>query len=339
VDFARGLFLQFLQYTHQFTHNYGWDIIILTIAVRIVLLPLTLSSIRGMKAMQHAQPRMKELQEKFKDDKERMNKEMMALYKEIGFNPISGCLPMLLQIPVFIILFQVLRNPEQNGFIFVNTSFYGMDLSTFAFNRISPDFLYNLHFVIPGMVDLSRLGIGFFYNTYLYVPALPVVAVMCITTIIQQKMMTVDPQQKNMMWMMNFMIIYFAFMMPTGVLLYWGVSNVLQLIQQAFTKTTQKQEAAAHKTLGGPSSPKSASAASGGKKVKTAKDNINVKPEKPVLTYESDSDEDDEDEETDDAESSQPQKTSPSSSLTGKTKKSYPAQKKTGSKKRKKKKR
>ena len=198
-----------------------------------------------MKAMQQAQPLIKELQAQFKDDKERLNKEMLALYKKIGFNPISGCLPLVLQIPIFIILFQVLRNPDQNGFIFVNQNFYGMDLMSMAFSKLSPDFLSNLHLIIPGMVDLSRLGIGFLSNTYLYVPALPVVAIMCVTTIIQQKMMTVDPQQKSMMWMMNLMIVYFAFMMPTGVLLYWGISNVLQLVQQALTKTNNAAQTAA----------------------------------------------------------------------------------------------
>ena len=80
MGFLQDIFLDFLNYTHQFTRNYGWDIIILTIVIRIVLLPLTLSGLRGMKAMQQAQPRIKELQKKYKDDKERMNKEMMAKF-------------------------------------------------------------------------------------------------------------------------------------------------------------------------------------------------------------------------------------------------------------------
>jgi len=241
LGFLQDIFVQFLLFSHNYTHNYGWDIILLTLLIRLVLLPITLGSMRGMKAMQVAQPRMKELQEKFKDDRERMNREMMALYKEVGFNPISGCLPMLLQIPIFIILFQVLRFPEINGYLFINTSFYGMDLTSAAITKLVPDFLGNIHTIMPGMIDIGATGIGFFANSYLYTPALVVVALMAVTTIIQQKMMTVDPQQKGMMWMMNLMIIYFAFMMPTGVLLYWGVSNVLQFIQQGLTKLPEKK--------------------------------------------------------------------------------------------------
>jgi len=333
LAFLHEIFLQFLNYTYDhFTHSYGWSIILLTAVVRLVLLPLTLSGLRGMKAMQQAQPLIKELQLKYKDDKERLNKEMLALYKQIGFNPISGCLPMVLQIPVFIILFQVLRNPEQNGFIFVNQSFYGMDLTSFAFSKLSPDFLANLHLIIPGMFDLSALGVSFFNNTYLYIPALPVVAVMCVTTVVQQKMMTVDPQQKSMMWMMNLMIVYFAFMMPTGVLLYWGVSNVLQLIQQAFTKTSPQQQAAAHKTLAGS---KNASKKGNGKK-STNKPDIIIDNAKKTAVQDDDEDDWDFDEKGLTYASDEGNK--PSAAATGKAKKSYPARKSAGSKKKKKRK-
>jgi len=240
VDLLSDIFLRFLDFSHQFTRNYGWDIILLTFIIRLILLPLTFSGLRGMKAMQQAQPRVKELQTKYRDDKEKLNKELMALYKEVGFNPISGCLPMVLQIPIFIMLYQVLRLPEKNGFILVNESFYGLDLTTAAITKLSNDFLANLHTVMPGMIDLSFLGIGFLRDTYLYAPALILVAVMAVTTIMQQKMMTIDPSQKTTMIMMNLMIIYFAFLMPTGVLLYWGVSNLLQFAQQAVTRTPAK---------------------------------------------------------------------------------------------------
>lgn len=228
--------LNILEYLHTYTGSYGWDIIILTIMVRLVMFPLTLSSLRGMKGMQAAQPRIKEIQELYKDDKERLTRETMALYKEIGFNPMSSCLPMLLQMPVFIVLYRVLSQPELNGYILVNESFYGMNLTSAAFTKLSPDFLKDIALVLPGMINLDILGISFFHGAYLYTPVLIVVALMTVTTIMQQKMMTVDPQQQSTMWMMNLFIVYISFVMPAGVLLYWGVSNVLQFAQQAMMK-------------------------------------------------------------------------------------------------------
>lgn len=280
MEFLSDIFLSIIGYTHRYTGNYGWDIIVLTVIIRIVLLPLTLSSLRGMKAMQQAQPRIKEMQAKYKDDKEKLNKEMLVLYKEIGFNPVTGCLPMLLQIPIFIVLYRVLLFPVLNGYIFVNTSFFGMDLTTAPFNRLSPDFLANLHLVMPGMINLSSLGIGFFKNTYFYVPALPVVILMTVTTIAQQKMMTTDPQQKNMMWMFSLMFLYFAFIMPTGVLLYWGASNALQFAQQALTKTPKQAAPAPKKSASKSSEPRQSDEPKPGKKEQEKSDSITDKTEK-----------------------------------------------------------
>ncbi len=230
------------------TGNYGWDIIILTIIIRVILLPLTLSSVKGMKGMQIAQPRVKELQEKYKDDREKLNREMMLLYKEIGFNPLASCLPMFLQLPIFIALYRVLAAPELNGYLFANQAFYGMNLTAATFNRLSPDFLRDVSLVLPGMVDLSRIGFSYFQNTYLYITAIPVVVLMTVTTIVQQMMMTVDPQQKPTMWIMNIFLTVIAFTMPTGVLLYWGVSNALQFVQQAFTKAPETSKKTSKKT-------------------------------------------------------------------------------------------
>jgi YidC/Oxa1 family membrane protein insertase len=333
VDSLSELFLRILEFSHKYTGNYGWDIIILTGLIRVVLLPLTLSSLRGMKAMQQAQPQLKELQAKYKDDKEKLNKEMMALYKEIGFNPITGCLPMILQIPIFIILYRVLLFPEMNGFIFVNTSFYGMDLTTAAFNRLSTDFLGNMHLIMPGMIDLTRLGIGFFKNTYLYIPGLPVVVLMVITTVLQQQMMTVDPQQKTTMWMMNLFFVYLAFIMPSGVLLYWGFSNLLQFAQQAMTKTSKKAQAIAAKAA--------AEKSGGGKKQDVPKSRKKEQEQSDIITdktakklkekYEQESEEED---------SEESEKKTGATPQLGTRKKTYPARKnKAGkSKKRKKKK-
>ncbi len=98
-----------LQGLYQLTGNYGVAIILLTLLVKIVLLPLTIKQTRSMIAMQKIQPEIKKLQEKYKDDKEKLSQEMMKFYKDNKINPLGGCLPLLLQMPVFIALFTVLR--------------------------------------------------------------------------------------------------------------------------------------------------------------------------------------------------------------------------------------
>ena len=227
------------------THSYGWSIILLTLIFRILILPLTFKSIKSMKAMQELQPKIKELQEKYKNDKEALAKKQMEMFKEHGANPMGGCLPMLLQLPIFILLFRVLRSPELNGYILINASFYGMDLTTAAITRIPDNFLGGLSLAMPGMIDLSATNIGFLQNTYLYLPTLVLAAGMSVTTFIQQKQMTIDPNQKGMMVMMNLMLVYFAMIMPSGVLLYWVLGNLFQIVQQKFTGTMAPPQPAA----------------------------------------------------------------------------------------------
>src|SRR5919198_3799585 len=102
----------FLSHLYDLIPNYGMAIILLTVAIRVLLLPLGLKQIRSMQAMQALQPQIKALQQKYKGNKQKLNEEMMKLYKERGVNPLAGCLPMLLQIPVLIALYSVLRFPQ-----------------------------------------------------------------------------------------------------------------------------------------------------------------------------------------------------------------------------------
>src|SRR5436190_11935151 len=101
-----------LSHIYDVVHNYGLAIIILTLGIRLLLLPLGLKQIRSMQAMQALQPQIKSLQQKYKGNKQKLNEEMMKLYKERGVNPLAGCWPMLLQIPVLIALYSVLRFPQ-----------------------------------------------------------------------------------------------------------------------------------------------------------------------------------------------------------------------------------
>ena len=102
----------FLARVYDLIPNYGVAIIILTLAIRILLLPLAVKQIRSMQAMQRLQPKIKELQRKYKGNRQKLNEEMMKLYQEYGYNPLSGCLPLVLQFPILIALFAVLSFPK-----------------------------------------------------------------------------------------------------------------------------------------------------------------------------------------------------------------------------------
>ncbi|HPE65480.1 MAG TPA: YidC/Oxa1 family membrane protein insertase, partial [Synergistales bacterium] len=122
--------MRLMELVHGFTGSWGLAIIVLTLIVRLLLHPLTKKQMTSMQKMQKLQPRIKMLQEKFKDDKESLNREMMALYKENKVNPAAGCLPLLVQLPVFILLYQVLTNYDFSGVSFLWIRLDGSVLTT-----------------------------------------------------------------------------------------------------------------------------------------------------------------------------------------------------------------
>ena len=194
---ARPL-MQFLNLTHQYTHNYGIDIIILTILIKIIFWPLTHKSYKSMSDMQKLQPLMQKLREKYKDDKERLNQEMMRLYKQHKVNPLGGCLPMLLQIPVFFALYKALL--------------ISVEL------RHAPFFWW--------IQDLSAK------DPYYITPI-----IMGVTMFIQQKMTpsTGDPKMAKMMLIMPIIFTFMFLNFPSGLVIYWLVNNVLSIGQQMYT--------------------------------------------------------------------------------------------------------
>ena len=128
---AAGDFLLFVRNSlYTFTHSYGIAIIILTILIRILLHPLSHKQLVSMQKMQKLQPRIKILQEKYANDKDALNKEIMKLYKENNVNPAAGCLPLLVQLPILILLFRVLMNLDLGGATFLGISLEGSVLST-----------------------------------------------------------------------------------------------------------------------------------------------------------------------------------------------------------------
>lgn len=189
--------------------NYGVAIILLTVLVRLVTAPLTYKQMESMKRLGTMQPRMKELQEKFKDDRERQSQEMAKLMKETGWNPLGGCLPMVLQIPVFIGLYYALQSSislrHAPFMLWIN------DLS-------SPETL----FTVPGLELPIRV--------------LPIL--MCVSMVVQQKltpMTTMDPMQQRMMLvMMPLMFGFLFYTFPSGLVLYWFVSNLLAIAQMLY---------------------------------------------------------------------------------------------------------
>ncbi len=188
--------------------NYGLVIIVFSIIIKVALHPLTRTSMRSMKRMQALQPMMTEIREKYKDDPQKMNQQVMNLYKEYGINPAAGCLPLLLQMPILFALYAVFRSSielRQSGFIWWIT-----DLSI-------PDTIAKLPFAVPliGITEISGLALA-----------------MGVTMFVQQKMTVTDPRQKTMVWMMPILMTLLFTSLPSGLNLYYFVFNLLSIGQQ-----------------------------------------------------------------------------------------------------------
>jgi YidC/Oxa1 family membrane protein insertase len=200
---ARPLFWLLKQF-YSIIPNYGIAIIFLTILVRIPFIPLINKGQKSMKKLQDIQPKMAEIREKYKSDPQRMQKELMELYKKHKVNPMGGCLPMLLQIPVFFALYKVLM--------------IAIEL------RGAPFMLW--------ITDLSSK------DPYYILPI-----IMGVTMVIQQKMTpsTMEPTQQKLMMIMPVIFTFMFFTFPSGLVLYWLVNNILSIIQQFYiNKQIQK---------------------------------------------------------------------------------------------------
>jgi len=220
------LILPILEFLHKFIPNYGLVIIVFSILIKLLLYPLTKKSYQSMREMQRIQPLMTELRAKYKDDPQRLNKEMMKLYKEHGVNPMGGCLPMLLQMPLLFALFIVFRSTIQL--------------------RGAP--------FIPGWInDLSRseglwhlpISLPFYGNEFNILPIL-----MAITMIFQSKMTTQDPKQKAMIYIMPIFMLLIFNTLPSGLNLYYTMFNLLTIIQQIFINRGSKETEVAVATAG-----------------------------------------------------------------------------------------
>ncbi|RJQ53204.1 MAG: membrane protein insertase YidC [Actinobacteria bacterium] len=213
---------QILIFFHGFLGDYGLAIILLTVLVRLALLPLTIKQTRSMQDMQRVQPMLKKLQEKYKDDKQKLQEEMMKFYQEHKVNPLGGCLPMLLQLPIMFALFSTLNDPkllQQQPFLF-----FVPNLSARAGQ-----------FGLPPTDWLSAL------------PYIVLVILMVVTTYLPQKMLAADAQQNKMMVFMSLFMAYIAWQLPAGVILYWVTTNIWTMGQQYIMIKAQGPSAPASK--------------------------------------------------------------------------------------------
>jgi YidC/Oxa1 family membrane protein insertase len=213
------LVFRFMLLVHDLIPNYGVVIIILSALTKLLFWPLTQKSFKSMREMQKLQPAMAELKEKYKNDPQKLNKAMMELYRERGVNPLGGCFPMLLQMPVFIALFNVLRTTIELRH--APFALWIKDLS-------SPDIIANLPFSLPFIgSDLSLLPI-----------------LMGVAMFIQQKMQSTDPKQAALTYMMPILFTFLFFRFPSGLVLYWLVNNVLTIGHQYLMARADRVQAA-----------------------------------------------------------------------------------------------
>lgn len=221
-----SVLLWLMSFFHDFLHNWGWSIVAVTVMLKIIFWPLTAISTRSMKQMQALGPKVNALKEKYKDNTQKLNEEMMKLYRENGVNPLAGCLPMIVQIPIFIGFYGMLRGAvELRGAHFV---WWVKDLSMpdTVYMLPLPSFLANSDFLF------IHLGSG--------IPINPLPLIMVCTQIWQAKITpqapNADPSMKMMMWFMPAMFLFICYNFSSGLSLYWTVQNLLTIAQTYYTK-------------------------------------------------------------------------------------------------------
>jgi YidC/Oxa1 family membrane protein insertase len=226
--------------------NYGIAIILLTVVVSLLLFPLTLKQTRSMKAMQEIQPDVKRLQKELKGDREELNKQLMALYQERGVNPAAGCLPLLLQMPIWFALFRVLRvnvvdgalvpdhiipdsSKLANALVEGRTGFLGMDLAISPSDSIGD----GLVAAIPYLILIALVIVFGFYQQYQ-------------TTRRRSDDANQSPQAQGMQTAMKIMPLVLGFVswgFPTGLVLYFAVSSLFRIGQQAVMLNLDERDA------------------------------------------------------------------------------------------------
>lgn len=208
------LMMKCLNFLHKYCKNWGLSIILLTLIVRGIFWPITQKAHKSMRRMQKIQPLVKDLREKYKDKPQEMNAKMMELYKEHHVNPLGGCLPLLLQLPIFISLYSALNSSVE---LRHQAFLWAQDLS-------KPD--------LVGPEIAFGLGIH------------PFIIIMTALMVLQQRLTPSggDSTQKKMMMAMPFVMLVFLYSLPAGLTLYWTVSNTVSIIQVLINKKMDSKE-------------------------------------------------------------------------------------------------
>ena len=247
---AKSLLLGLLQIIHNgitsigLSSNFAWGlaIIILTLLVRAAMHPLTQKQMVSMQKMQKLQPQLKVLQDKYGDDKDALNRETMALYKDNKVNPASGCLPLIIQLPIFILLYGVLYDLTKTE-AFTNVTFLGVNLGGSVLTTVADALNLvdeagvripneQLGFVMVFLSSFTNLSL-LFSNIGMWIFNFILLILIAWLTWYQQHISSAgNPQMAMMNWFMPLFLTFICFGLPGGVLLYWGVSSLMGIVHQ-----------------------------------------------------------------------------------------------------------
>jgi YidC/Oxa1 family membrane protein insertase len=223
----------------QFVQDYGISIILFTLITKLILMPFTIKQIKSSKEMSALQPKIKEIQDKYKGNQEKQNQLLMELYKEHNYNPLSGCLPLLIQFPIIIGLFTALRQPET--YVFINNpellARATQDFFLWVPNLSQPDLIKNIIpngpewlITLPGLLPITSAVLTYFQMKSMN-------AAQTTSNAAQ------NTQLKVMQTIFPVMILLWGKTMSAGLILYWTVGNIFQIGQQYFMNRQTKGEA------------------------------------------------------------------------------------------------
>ena len=264
---AKALLLGLLEFLHNtmtgigIGTNFAWGlaIIALTLLVRLAMHPLTQRQMVSMQKMQKLQPQLKVLQDKYGDDKDALNRETMALYKENKVNPASGCLPLLIQLPIFILLYGVLYDLTKTE-AFTNVTFFGVNLGGSVLTTVAnalnlvdeagvkiPD--EQLGVVMVFLSSFTNLSLLFSHISMWIFNFILLILIAWLTWYQQHLTSAGNPQMSMMNWFMPLFLTFICFGLPGGVLLYWGVSSLMGIIHQVRVSRKTTEEMSQKPTL------------------------------------------------------------------------------------------
>lgn len=254
-----------LRFIYNLVNNYGLAIILFSIVIKLILFPLSIKQYKSTAAMKKIQPELNKLQKKYGNDKEKLQKEQMALYEKYGINPMAGCLPTLIQMPILFALYRVIMMPLtyisgiSEDKVTAVAEVLKLDTKTLAANQIKLTEMLNnsatlekVKDIIPSFsqIDFSFLGLNLSETPHFGVPksaaeaALWIIPILAgvtslLSSIAMNKMSGMpqgseqqSSQMKAMTYMMPLMSVYFCFILPAGMGIYWIINNVIAIAQQ-----------------------------------------------------------------------------------------------------------